>query len=328
VSVRDPDFDPRGLRPRNLAHRVRPARSWQRWVGPALVVALVFAVGVLVLGSLTGGGGGQPSASPAVAAAAATSSPGSTGQDAASPGGSPLPGLSSGAAPGASATTAASPSASPGALVAADVPIVPVTGFRSTRTTVKPADVRAIASGSGAYDRLLLVADDADAILAALGIDRASLGSHLKTVPTANEVASRLATQPKTLAFLRAGQVGPSVRALGWQNRALFGVDRVRSLSDWLLTARLRAPAGTTEYDPATAWTLVAGGDILLDRGVSLAIGSHAAGVDFPFNGGTAEITGTCRNCSPLGWDTPYTRRAGAAGARPDQGRRHRDRQL
>ena len=61
---------------------------------------------------------------------------------------------------------------------------------------------------------------------------------------------------------------------------------------------------------------MVAGGDVLLDRGVKLAIDDHASGTDFPFNGGFVDITGTCKNCSPFGWDTPYTKRAGQAGAR------------
>jgi poly-gamma-glutamate synthesis protein (capsule biosynthesis protein) len=58
---------------------------------------------------------------------------------------------------------------------------------------------------------------------------------------------------------------------------------------------------------------MVAGGDILLDRGVKQAI--DANGVDFPFDGGTVEITGRCKDCSPMGWDLPYTRRTGNAGA-------------
>jgi poly-gamma-glutamate synthesis protein (capsule biosynthesis protein) len=37
--------------------------------------------------------------------------------------------------------------------------------------------------------------------------------------------------------------------------------------------------------------------------------------VDVPFDGGTAEITGHCKDCSPLGWDLPYTKRTGNAGA-------------
>ena len=92
----------------------------------------------------------------------------------------------------------------------------------------------------------------------------------------------------------------------------MFGEDRVASLDDWPLQATLPVASDASPgYDPAHAWTMVAGGDILLDRGVKLAIDGHAAGTDFPFNGGTAEITGTCKNCSPLGWDTPYTKRTG-----------------
>ena len=106
------------------------------------------------------------------------------------------------------------------------------------------------------------------------------------------------------------------MRALGWGSKTMFGEDRVASLDDWPLQATLPVASDASPgYDPAHAWTMVAGGDILLDRGVKLAIDGHAAGTDFPFNGGTAEITGTCKNCSPLGWDTPYTKRTGNAGA-------------
>ena len=87
-----------------------------------------------------------------------------------------------------------------------------------------------------------------------------------------------------------------------------------------------RPPADA--YDPATTWTLFAGGDIMLDRGVYLTL--KTKGADFPFDGGTAEITGRCKDCSPLGWDTPYTQRTGNAGVVRDliEGRRHRRRQL
>jgi poly-gamma-glutamate synthesis protein (capsule biosynthesis protein) len=52
----------------------------------------------------------------------------------------------------------------------------------------------------------------------------------------------------------------------------------------------------------------------MLDRGVAETLKIHGKGPDFPFDGGTAEITSICRNCSPLGWDTPNTRRTGGAG--------------
>ena len=51
----------------------------------------------------------------------------------------------------------------------------------------------------------------------------------------------------------------------------------------------------------------------MLDRGVYLTL--KKKGADFPFDGGTAEITGRCKDCSPLGWDTPYTKRTGNEGA-------------
>ena len=62
---------------------------------------------------------------------------------------------------------------------------------------------------------------------------------------------------------------------------------------------------------------MFAGGDILLDRGVYETIRVKGKGVDFPFDGGTAEITGhTC--CSSFGWEQPVTKRTGNAGAMRD----------
>jgi poly-gamma-glutamate synthesis protein (capsule biosynthesis protein) len=190
---------------------------------------------------------------------------------------------------------------------------VPVTSFRSTAESVRPADVRALAQGSGRSPHLVLVDDDADAILAALNTDRRTLGDRLKTVASADALAARLEKHRTDLGFLRAEQVGPSVRAIDWGTKSMFGVDRVGSLGAWPLTARLAADPNAPAYDPKQAWTMVAGGDILLDRGVSLSIGRN--GTDFPFAGGTAAITGRCANCSPFGWDTPYTKRTGNAGA-------------
>ena len=50
-------------------------------------------------------------------------------------------------------------------------------------------------------------------------------------------LAADLAKNRKRLAFLRADAVGPEVRALAWGDTALFGVDRVKDLADWPLTA-------------------------------------------------------------------------------------------
>ena len=196
-----------------------------------------------------------------------------------------------------------------------DVPVVPVTNFRSTFTAATPKDVAAILAGtSSRYDSLALVESEAPAILDALDVADADTAdsAHIVTFADEASLAADFARNRKRLAFLRADAVGPDVRALTWKGKALFGVDRVKAIADWPLTAQLPSPAADAAYDPATTWTLFAGGDIMLDRGVYLTL--KKKGAAFPFDGGTAEITGRCKDCSPLGWDTPYTRRTGNAG--------------
>jgi poly-gamma-glutamate synthesis protein (capsule biosynthesis protein) len=223
------------------------------------------------------------------------------------------PGTDDPAAPPEPTPPPATPSS---ALVDAEVAVVPVTSFRSPRLATRPAEVRTIEQGGdGPWDSLVLVEDDADAILAALDTDRSALGKRLVTVESPAALRRNLARHPARLGFLRADDVDASVRALAWGSRSLFGVDRVGSLDAWPLTVSLPVPEGSApDYDPAAAWTLAAGGDILLDRGVSKAIDGHRRGASFPFDGGTVDITGLCRDCSPFGWDTPYTRRTGNAG--------------
>jgi hypothetical protein len=213
-----------------------------------------------------------------------------------------------------SPSSSAAPSVGP--TVLADVAIVPVTQYRSTADRISADEVAAVlVGGSGAYAALELVAADADAILGSVGASRPADAARLVLAPDAATLVTDLAAHRNRLAFLRADQVVPAVRALGWGNRSLFGVDRVRSATDWGLVAHLGMSVGAVSFDPATTWTLVAGGDILLDRGVAQTVKIKGKGVDFPFDGGTAEITGHCKDCSPLGWDLPYTKRTGNAGA-------------
>jgi hypothetical protein len=230
------------------------------------------------------------------------------------------------ATPGASASAGPATFASPpirestqpsGAVVGplADVPIVPVTQYRTTVEQIGRGDIQATLAGtSPRWDGLELVAAEADAILAGLGVDRPAGDGHLTPAADAAQLSADLAAHRKRLGVLRADAVGPSVRALGWGDRRLFGVGHAISVAAWGLTARLPQPEGIAVFDPAESWTLVAGGDILLDRGVAQTVKIRGKGVDFPFDGGTAEITSHCRNCSPLGWDLPRTRRTGDAG--------------
>ena len=107
------------------------------------------------------------------------------------------------------------------------------------------------------------------------------------------------------------------MRALAWGGEALFGVDRVTDTADWTLRARLPdAPAGAA-FDAAATWTMFAGGDIMLDRGVYDVLRNKGKGADFPFEGGTADITSlVC--CSSFGWEVPRLARTGNAGAMRD----------
>jgi len=192
-----------------------------------------------------------------------------------SPGTSPSPSKQASGAPespGASASASASPvgpSPSPSRIPAgaANVPIVPVVDFRSTLTGLQLSDVRSVLSGASTrFSTLELVTGDANGILAALQLARPSDATRLTLVRDVATLATDLAKDSKRLAFLRASQVDPRVRALGWTGRQLFGVHRVRKTSSWPLTARLSAD--THPFDASTTWTVAAGGDILLDRGV------------------------------------------------------------
>jgi poly-gamma-glutamate synthesis protein (capsule biosynthesis protein) len=232
----------------------------------------------------------------------------------------PLTGSSAPSAPPASAAPATAPSPTlapsspPADAPASEIAIVPVANFRSAADGTTTAEVRAVLAGtSKRYEALELVAGEADAILAALGLERPADPVRLIEASDAAVLAADLAEHARRLAFLRADALGPSVRALAWEGVDLFGVDRVRSLRDWPLRASLPATlAGADPFDPASTWTIVAGGDILLDRGVSRAVAAND--VDFPFDGGTADITSRyC--CSSFGWELPRARRTGDAGA-------------
>ena len=271
----------------------------------AIGIALPVAGGQLG----TSGQASAPSARASAFAGAATTTP------------SAMPRATASTDPGHSDPTpiAAQPVASAAQPVAsaalADVPIVPVISFRSTPTATTREEVAAVLAGtSDRYVALELVADEADAILHALGVDRPNDKTRLVLAPDAAKLSDDLATNSKRLAFLRADVVGPEVRALAWGDTALFGVGRVNDLGDWPLSARLPPPAAADVFDPSATWTLFAGGDIMLDRGVYETLRVKGKGADFPFDGGTADITGrTC--CSAFGWKVPTTRRTGNAGA-------------
>ena len=273
---------------------------------PLLVVAGLLAIGIAVPiseGEL--GFGAASSASPSTGP-----SPSGSAVAAATPpaGGSASPSVAPTATPG--------PSSPAPTTTLAETAIVPVTQFRSPVTATNRAEVATVLAGtSSRYEALTLVDDQADAILAALGVSRPSDPARLVLAKDAASLSRDLAKHRKRLGFIRAEDVTPAVRALAWGDRSLFGVDRVKKAADWRLNAELPRRADEPAFDPSATWTLFAGGDILLDRGVYETLRVKGRGPNFPFAGGTAEITSRCRNCSPLGWDLPRTRRTGNAGA-------------
>jgi hypothetical protein len=277
-----------------------------------IVVAAVIVAGGLVQLGLGTVGSTSPTAAPPSTAIAAGS--GSTTPSSAPVASASVSAPESSAGPGAGG---ASPSPTPPASgPVADVPIVAATSFRAAWTSTSRAEVAAVLDGSSSrYAAIELVGSEADAIAGTLRIDRTSAGDRLIVVRDAGRLGADLAAHRDRLAFLRADEVGPNVRALAWNGRSLFGVDRVRRTADWPLTARLpRNPGSGDPFDAKATWTLVAGGDILLDRGVAKAVKIEGKGVDYPWQGGTAEITSRyC--CSSFGWRLPRARRTGNAGA-------------
>ena len=199
---------------------------------------------------------------------------------------------------------------------------MPVTSFRAAWTETSATEVWAVIAGaSKRYTAVEVVAEQLREVSAALRLAAGPLDpTRLIQAPDATTLRTDLAAHRDRLGFLLVDDVDPSVRALGWEGKTLFGGDRVRSLVAWPLQAMFTYPAGgaparpATAYDPARAWTLVAGGDIMLDRGVAKTVKTDGKGVDFPFDGGTAGITSRyC--CSSFGWELPRIKRTGDAGA-------------
>ncbi len=314
----------RGIDPRRAATETAPhpqdvpgrrgagtALSGARAIAAAAAMLAVLLVIVGISGAL-GLGSSSAVTAPSTQAARAGESPG-TGGASVAPAAAPSANTGSGGATRSAA--ASSPSAAAGAPAVADVAFVPVTSFRSGRSSTRAADVSGIATGASPFASLVLVQADADAELGPLGVDPAALSARLVRVASADALMTALARHATWLGFLRADQVGPGVKALAWGSSSLFGESRVASLASWPLHVGLAAGAAATAYDPAAAWTLFAAGDLGLDRGAALAIRQHGSNPDYLYDGGTVTITGHCRNCSPFGWDLPYTRRTGHAGA-------------
>ena len=131
-------------------------------------------------------------------------------------------------------TSSTAPTGTPSPEALAAIAIVPVADFRSTADSIIAADVSKVLAGSGGrWKSLELVASQTDAVLASIGVARSTVGARLIEAPDAKTLMADLATHRDRLAFMRADEVGPGVRALGWNGLSLFGTHRLKVLAAW-----------------------------------------------------------------------------------------------
>lgn len=204
------------------------------------------------------------------------------------------------------------PSTSPSLALISDTrsPLIPIAGYRSTLTALTRAGLARLSEAGGRVPitKLVLIAPESSAILAALNLSAATIAGRLVLVTDRTALKAALAADEQAAGFVRLAALEPALRTLTWEGSAIVGVHRLETLADWPLRAELpidrSIPAswltGSQAYDPQTAWTLAAGGDILLDRGVSASAKRSKRGADSLFDGGFADITGTTC-CSQFG---------------------------
>jgi len=186
---------------------------------------------------------------------------------------------------------------------------VPAVSFWSRETTISlDALTRALELGERLPrgGEVVIPAGDRQAIGRALGVTVAP------SIRETDADGLRAAAKAGDLALMRLTDITPAVRALAVDGVSLFGNDRLADAAGWPIRALVTS--STPDWDQATSWTLVAAGDILLDRGVAQQVFTRNRGVDHPFDGGTARIK-RIRCCSSFGWPVPTTEKTGNRGA-------------
>ena len=195
-------------------------------------------------------------------------------------------------------------------LVEQDMPVVPVVRFWSTLDSISRRDlVRALETGRLAGMRRIVVEDAVhDALEGSLGID-----IH-PDVGRGDTRQVERAVRRGGLGLIPASGLTPALRPLAVDGHSLVGNERIRDAADWPLSVTLALPAGEG-WDQARTWVLVAGGDSFTDRGVYDTVVRKGRGVDFPFDGGTARVTGHgC--CDPVFNDNVVPRYVLTGGSR------------
>jgi poly-gamma-glutamate synthesis protein (capsule biosynthesis protein) len=203
--------------------------------------------------------------------------------------------VSEGSDTGASVSSASTPSPGPDlAQAARSTPVVPVARFWSSEEGVSRRDlVRGLETGKLTGFRGLAIDERiADAVAGTLGI------TLHETIARGDLDAVRGAVRRGGLGLIPATSLEPSLRPLDIDGRSLVGNGRLRDTADWPLL--VDEPLGEGPgWDQSVTWVLVAGGDAFTDRGVYDSVVRTGRGVDFPFDGGTARVTGhAC--CDPV----------------------------
>jgi poly-gamma-glutamate capsule biosynthesis protein CapA/YwtB (metallophosphatase superfamily) len=286
------------------------------WLSGHGRVAALFALVALVLLLVAFGGTGQlheaagdepsqPTQTPAVANAPPSPSPTAQASRAPSSTATPAVPVATPVAPVATPVASSDPAPIEPA-TGSPTAIVPVLAFWSPETSISRAELEAALAGERTrYGRVVVPEDDRARIADALGVTLSG------TVEMGDPAAIRRAVRQGALGLLRVDDITPAVRALAIDEASLFGNDRLRDLADWPLIV---AGSGPLEWDQSASWTLVAGGDIQLDRWMAYHVTVLDKGVDWPWDGGTVAITGR-HCCSDLGHRVPLWERTGNEGA-------------
>ena len=178
------------------------------------------------------------------------------------------------------------------------IPYVPVVGFWSTASRISSAQLGAALAGRSRVYRRVLAAG--------------AMPGATRTTPA--RIRAAVNADPATLGLLPADEVTADVHALAVNGLDLFGNDRLRDLTRWPLLVPAPPGARPSSFDASTTWTLVAGGDVMLDRSIYQRTVRQGKGADYPWDGGSAAITGR-RCCSAAGHPLPIVRRTGHVGA-------------
>jgi poly-gamma-glutamate synthesis protein (capsule biosynthesis protein) len=183
-----------------------------------------------------------------------------------------------------------SPAPSPSLAVVAEsveslMPVTAVARFWSRREGLTSRDIKAALErgSSPGFKSVIVEAGIADALAEELGVQMA--------VRRGDAAQIAEAVSKGALGLIAAADVTPAMRVLDLDGRSLLGNDRIKDVADWPLSLPLERPADDA-WDQSQTWVLVAGGDSFTDRGVYQKVVQLGKGVDYPFDGGTARVTG------------------------------------